>query len=242
MERTEVDVTLALPTYNESQTIALVLSEAISVLESLERSWEILVIDNASTDDTVMIADGFASRDPRIHVVRHDENRLYSGSCRTALQLAQGKLVGFMDSDGQAIAQDLPRFIGLLEQGHNLVFGWRSKRDDPLGRLVASRLFNILGKWYVGYPFHDLNCGWRMFDRTFIDVADIRYRVNSANPELFVRARLAQLSVAEVEIGHRPRFGGRTSHNFRKPVQVFLDSRRYFRSLQRELRDAKLAK
>lgn len=235
------DVTLALPAYNESENIATVLSECVSALQSLGRTWEILVIDNASTDDTAAVCLAFAPADERIKVIQHPENRLYSGSCQTAMLHARGKFVAIMDSDGQATARDLPRFVDALEQDNNVVFGWRRERHDPIGRLIVSRVFNAMGKWYVRYPFHDLNCGYRMFDRAFIDAAEIRYRVNLANPELYVRARLANLKVSEIAVEHRQRIGGGTSHDFRKFLRVFVDVTRYLRSLRAELRSGRAA-
>lgn len=229
-------ITLALPAYNESENITTVLSECVSVLENLGRTWELLVIDNASTDDTAAFVNALAEGDERIRLIQHAENRLYSGSCETALQNARGDFVAIMDSDGQVTARDLPRFIELLEQGNNLVLGWRRERRDPFGRLLVSRFFNVLGKWYLRYPFHDLNCGYRMFDRSFIDAATILHRINLVNPELFTRARLADLRVAEVAVEHRERVGGDSSHDFRKLLRVFLDVRRYLRALGGELR------
>lgn len=232
------ELTLALPAYNEADNIGAVLADCKAALDELGWPWEILVIDNESTDNTADTAEAFAREHGSVRVIRHPENRLYSGSCETALRNARGRFVAIMDSDGQATPRDLPIFIDMLERGHNLVFGWRRKRHDPLTRLLMSRVFNAMGRWYLRYPFHDLNCGYRVFDRTFIDAAVIRHRVNLVNPELYVRARLANLSIGEVAVDHRPRAGGHTSHDFRKLVGVFVDVRRYFVSLRAELRAA----
>jgi glycosyltransferase involved in cell wall biosynthesis len=231
-----VELTLALPAYNEGANIELVVRDSAAALAECGLTWELLVIDNCSTDDTASVAERIADGDPRIRVIRHDRNRLYSGSCATAIREARGNLVGIMDSDGQATAADLPRFLAQIESGANLVFGWRRDRKDPGSRLMVSALFNRLGKLYLRYPYHDLNCGFRVFDRSFADVADIQHEINLANPELYVRAVIAELDVAEVEVQHFPRDGGGSSHNFVRSWQLFRDVNRYLRDLRSEMK------
>ncbi|MDX2344376.1 MAG: glycosyltransferase family 2 protein [Acidimicrobiia bacterium] len=230
------EVTLALPAYNESENISSVLDESIAALEHLGKTWEVIVIDNFSSDNTTEIAKTYAERDPRVRVIRHEKNRLYSGSCATAIREANGEFVAIMDSDGQALAADLPLFIERLDKGANLVFGWRKKRNDPFSRLAISAVFNWLGKLKLKFPFHDLNCGYRVFDRTFLDVAEINHEVNMANPELYVRAYNANLKLDEVAIQHLPRAGGGSSHDFLRSWKLFLIVNRYFSALRKEMK------
>lgn len=231
----DIGISLALPTYNEAENLEDVVSESVAALERLGMSWEILVIDNASTDETAIIAEDLATEDRRIRVIRHEENRLYAGSCASALRSAGGRVVAIMDSDGQATANDLPLFLERLEQGANLVFGWRRERHDPWARMAMSWMFNLMGRRYLGYPFHDLNCGYRVFDRRSAEVVEIRERMNLVNPELYVRAVRAGLTIDEVPIEHRERRAGETSHNFARSLKLLRDVNAYFRRLRREL-------
>jgi glycosyltransferase involved in cell wall biosynthesis len=230
------EISLVLPAYNEQGNIRKVITESVEALEGLGRAWEIMVVDNHSSDGTAAEVRLAMQSEPRIRLVVHDENRLYSGSCRTALAESRGKHVAIMDSDGQFTAADLPRFLAELQSGANLVFGWRRKRHDPAFRKVASFVFNKLGWWWLGVRLHDLNVGMRMFDRRFIESAEIRYRINLANPELYVRAKQADLSITEVPIQHFERGSGKACHNFRKLGRLFLDVNAYLMSLRRELR------
>ena len=169
-------------------------------------------------------------------MVVHEENRLYSGSCATALREAKGAYLAIMDSDGQFVASDIPKFLESLEGGANFVIGWRRNRRDPLMRLLSSMLFNMMGKFWLGFKLHDLNCGLRMFDRRFIEAAEIKHRINMSNPELFVRAKIAGLNLDEVEIEHHERFGGVTSHNFAKSWQLLIQVNNYMKALSKELK------
>jgi dolichol-phosphate mannosyltransferase len=232
----DVEVSLVLPAYNEQANIAAVLAESVRALEALGRPWEVLVIDNHSADDTAGVVARFARAEPRVRLIRHERNRLYAGSCRTGMREARGRYVAIMDSDGQFTAADLPRFLSRLEGGANLVFGWRRRRRDPLGRKLVSWVFNALGRLWLGFPLHDLNVGLRMFDRRFLAVAEVRHALNMANPELYVRARRAGLVLGEVEVRHFERRGGKTSHDLRRLVALFCNVNRYFRALRAELR------
>lgn len=234
-----IDITLALPAYNESDNIGNVLNEAIADLESVGRSWEIIVIDNFSTDETAAIAEKMAESEPRIRAIRHDRNRLYAGSCATAIREARGRYVAIMDSDGQAVAADIPRFLDRLEAGANLVFGWRKDRKDPTSRLVVSSIFNRIGKLRLRFPFHDLNCGYRVMDREFAAVADIQHEVNFSNPELYVRALNAEKIMDEVVVEHRPRDGGDSSHDFLRSWRLFVAVNKYFSALRNEMDTSK---
>jgi glycosyltransferase involved in cell wall biosynthesis len=241
MTATSPDITLALPCFNERDNIARVLEQSIRDLDSLGRTWELIVIDNHSNDGTADEIHRYSERDYRVRLIVHESNRFYSGSCRTALVEARGRHVAIMDSDGQFSAADLPRFLRALEGGANLVFGWRKVRHDPAPRKLMSWVFNNMAGHYLGSNFHDLNVGIRMFDRRFIAAAEIKHSLNLANPELYVRARLAGLAIAEVEASHFPRDKGQSCHSVRRLYQTFAKVRRYFRELRAELRAGSVA-
>ena len=227
-------VTLALPCYNEADNIRAVMQAAILDLEKLGRPWELIVIDNHSSDRTATVVKEFVQSESRVRLIVHPENRLYSGSCATALREARGELIAIMDSDGQFSASDLSQMIARLEAGANLVIGWRKARHDPASRKLMSAVFNILGKLWLDFPLHDLNCGLRMFDRKFARVGEIKHRINLVNPELYVRAYNAKLKVDEVIITHAERTKGQTSHDFKKSYGIFISVNNYFRALRAE--------
>lgn len=236
--QSSIQITLALPCYNEAENIAAVLAESSQHLNQLNQPWEILVVDNCSSDNTAKVVREIAERDPRVRLIVHDCNRLYSGSCKTILENSRGRFVALMDSDGQFSAADLPAMLREIDAGANLVFGWRKKRFDPLSRKAMSLVFNALGKFYLSYPLHDLNVGLRMFDRQFIQSAEVRYAMNMVNPELFARARQANLQVSEVTVRHAERRKGATCHNFAKLGKLLCDVVRYFRNLSAEINAA----
>jgi len=229
------EVTVALPAYNEEETIASVLAECQAALGPLTDDYELIVIDNHSDDTTATVVSSLAEADGRIRLISHPENRLYSGSCESALRSATGHNLVIMDSDGQMVPEDIPLLLEKLDSGADVVFGRRVDRHDPLFRLISSKLFNILGRIYLKYPFADLNCGIRAFSRTAIDSISLSHRMNMANPEIYVRARIANLPLAEMNVRHRERLGGTTSHDFTKSLQLLRDVVRYFSALRSDL-------
>jgi glycosyltransferase involved in cell wall biosynthesis len=230
-----VDLSVILPAYNERDNIGPVLDEAVPVLEGLGLAWEILVIDNHSADGTPEVVRRYAAAEPRIRLIVHDRNRLYSGSCQTGMRASLGRYVAIMNSDCQYTAADLPRFLEAVRGGANLVFGWRRRRRDPWPRKVVSWVFNRLARLRLGVRLHDLNVGLCMFDRAFLEDAPIRHSINMANPELWVRARQRHLAVGEIEVRHFHRRAGRSSHNFLRLFGLFRQVDAYFAALAREL-------
>jgi glycosyltransferase involved in cell wall biosynthesis len=219
----------------EQGNILYVLKRSVTSLKKLGMPWEIIVVDNHSRDNTANIVSQFIQIQPNVRLIIHDNNQLYSGSCKTAIQEAKGTYIAIMDSDRQVTAEDIPKFLAKLKSGANLVIGWRRKRHDSLLRFLMSWVFNKLGKVWLRCPLHDLNCGFRMFDRNFAAVAEIQHRINMVNPELYVRARCANQIVDEVEIQYFKRTMGITSHNLLRIWDIFLEVNKYIMALRREL-------
>lgn len=212
------------------------LDDCVAALNELGRTWEILVIDNHSSDNTAERVREYSARQKGVRLIVHEANRMYSGSCRTAMKEAQGQYVAIMDSDGQMDPRDLAVFLAKLEGGADIIFGWRRQRHDPLFRLLISQFFNLLGRWRLGFPLHDLNCGLRMFTRAYCQKAEIQHTINMVNPELYVRAVQHHFKIDEAEVRHMERKAGQTSHNLLKLWRILLDVDRYFRLLSRELK------
>lgn len=227
-------ITLGLPCYNERENIAAVMAACVAELDKLGRPWELIVVDNKSSDGTPEVVREYIGQKENIRLIVHPENRFYSGSCATVVREARGAYIAIMDSDGQFSAVDLPNMLAKLEGGANFVIGWRKDRHDPVSRLLMSKVFNGLGRFHLGFPFHDLNCGIRMFDRRFAAVAEIKHRINMVNPEFYVRAVNAGLKIEEVVITHAERTKGQTSHDFGKSLQLLKKVNEYFSALGAE--------
>jgi glycosyltransferase involved in cell wall biosynthesis len=235
-DRSSIRRTVVLPARNESGYIAEMVARTIAACERRPESFEVIVVDNASEDATASIVSEIAARDPRVRLIVHPENRLYAGSCQTAMRAARGERVFILDSDGQHDPADVWVFDAAMDTGLDLVFGWRRERQEPPQRMAMSKVLLWLTKVQLGYPLHDVNCGIRGISRRYVDAVEIRHRVNFVNPELYVRARLAGMSIGEVPVRQEARKAGVSSHDFRRLWQIFVTVERYLQALRRELR------
>jgi glycosyltransferase involved in cell wall biosynthesis len=229
---------IVLPAFNESGYIAEMIARTLKAGEMRADPFEVIVVNNASTDATAAIVAAIAAREPRVTLISHPENRLYAASCLTGTKAAKGERIFILDSDGQHPPADVWKFDERLAAGCDIVFGWRRRRAEPLMRKLMSRFLRDLAKWHVGYDLHDVNCGIRGFNRAFADKLEIRHRVNLVNPELFVRARLGGCRIGEVEVTQEKRKAGVSSHELGRLWRIFRTVYGYLAALGGELRRA----
>lgn len=232
--------TIILPAYNEMGYIATMIELSIGELQKRSEPFEIIVINNASTDNTSDIVADIERRDSRVRLISHPENRLYAGSCLTGVQAATGERIFILDSDGQHLPKDLWCFDQKLEEGYDVVFGWRTQRKEPLFRWAMSKLLWLYSKYYLDFHLHDVNCGFRAFNRSYAEKLSIQYQVNMVNPELFVRAKLGGFKIGEAKVVQEKRKAGISSHQFGRLWDIHRAITKYLANLSQELKHSKL--
>ncbi len=198
--------------------------------------FEVIVVNNASTDDTASIVASIANNEQRVRLISHPENRLYAASCLTGTRAARGDRIFILDSDGQHSPADIWKFDAKLGEGYDIVFGWRRQREEAPMRLIMSRFLWSLSWWHIGFNLHDVNCGIRGFNRSFADQLNIRHRVNFVNPEFFVRAKLGGFRIGEVEVVQEKRKAGVSSHDLGRLWRIFRTVNAYLADLSQELK------
>lgn len=227
-----------LPAFNEDGYIAEMVRRTLEAGALKPGEFEVIVVDNASDDRTAEIVRALAAEDPRVKLISHPENLRYAASCLTGTQAARGDRVFIIDSDGQHPPDDLWKFDERLEDGYDIVFGWRTHREESLQRLAMSRVLWSLARVYLGFRLHDVNCGIRGFNRAFAEGLEIKHKVNLVNPELYVRARLRGFRVGEVEVIQEKRKAGVSSHELGRLMRIFHDVTRYLSQLRAEMKAA----
>ncbi len=229
--------------FNEEQLIARTVAEAVSSLSQIPGlDWRVLVVDDGSRDRTGLIAEELARNDPRISVVHHEGNKGYAAATETALRKTPGQVVLVVDGDGQHTMADAPRFLSAVDAGAQVVFGWKKKRHDPFARLVLSKGLNLLSRWILASPLHDINGGCRAFRGDVARRIEIRHRINFVGDEIFARCRIAGWKVAEVIVRHFPREAGRSIHRPWKMLGTIARVLRYLFALRREIQHAEALK
>ncbi|MCY2964934.1 MAG: glycosyltransferase, partial [Planctomycetota bacterium] len=200
-------LTLVLPAHNEEPVIQQAIVEAVDALTSLGIEFEVVVIDDGSTDQTARVARETAQSLPQVRVVSLEKNVGYAGALRRGFQVARFPLVAFTDADCQFDLRDLGKLLK-LSVDHDLACGYRVDRQDPWRRKLYSRGFNVMARAMLGTRVRDCDCALKIFRRDWVNSAGLECQGFFFNAELLAKARQAGLTIAEAGVTHRPRPGG----------------------------------
>jgi dolichol-phosphate mannosyltransferase len=215
----EVDVSLTIPAHNEALNMATVLQAVMKVLGEGGRTYEIVLVDDASQDDTVAAArKAMGDEVANLTVVRHRTQRGYAVTVCDGLRASRGKVLAFMDGDGQFDPRDLGRLLAKLDNA-DMVAGIRKRRADPWYRSFVSGVYNRVVRLAFGIRELDFDCGLKVFTReVWNGVTPIRARSAVFNPEMFFKAHRLGFRVIQVPVEHLPRLAGRRSGGRLIPV------------------------
>ena len=200
-------LSLVLPAYNEAAVIAQAIAEAEAALGQLFDEFEILVVDDGSSDATAKIVRQVLFHSPNTRLLRHGENRGYGTALRTGFEAARFDLVAFTDADCQFDLLDLGAMARLAENAP-IVAGYRHNRKDSWRRRFYSRGYNMLARAILGTRVRDCDCALKVFRREALAKLLPESRGFFVNAEMLTRARLLGFEIAEVPVTHRPRLGG----------------------------------
>lgn len=201
------------PAYNEEGNIEKTVRGALEILRGLDsvQEFEILIVDDGSTDRTGEIADRLAAEASEVKAIHHSQNRGYGGALKTGFYNARFEWVVFTDSDGQFDFAEVTEFIKLAEgaDAPDLILGYRLGRADSLMRKLNSRLWAVLVWLLFGLRVRDRACGFKMIRRRVIEgIAPLESDGAVAEDELLIRAKRAGFKFAEVGVHHYPRATG----------------------------------
>lgn len=198
------------PAFNEEENIAPLLDEALEKLPRFADDFEVIVVNDGSSDRTASVVREYAAGRERVRLVSHEENRGYGEALRSGLAAARGDAVFFTDADRQFKIADLAR---LLERYGDspFVVGYRQKRNDPWHRLFVARVYHAALKAVFGLRLRDVDCAFKLFSRDALDrvAPDLVSRSAFISPELLIRAQMAGVTITEVGVPHYPRAAGR---------------------------------
>ena len=203
-------ISLVLPAWNESATISQAVEEADNALRALTDDYEIIVVDDGSTDDTAKIVSGLIQTNTSIRLIRLETNGGYGAALRNGFQQATKDLVAFTDADCQFDLTELDRFV-LLSKRYDIICGYRIDRKDTPLRCLYSRVYNQISRLLLNTGVRDIDCALKMFHRKAIQSIETQTAGFLINTEVVTRARQAGRSIVEVGVSHRYRAGGTSS-------------------------------
>ncbi len=199
-------VSLVLPALNEADNIASTVDDCVQTLRRVAQDYEVIVVDNDSTDNTADIVRQLQSENARVRLI-HQPIRGYGSAIWTGLKAAKMEIVGWRDSDSQYRTADIVPMLKALDS-YDVVVGHRVQRKDPSHRLFFALLWNLLNRTLFGFVVHDMDCGSKIFRREVVDTLDVKAAGAVFNIEILVQAKRAGFRVGEVSISHLPRHAG----------------------------------
>ncbi len=215
-----IDISVVVPSYNEKESLPE-LSERLRVaLDAAARHWEVWLIDDGSNDGSDVAMRALHASDPRFKVIRFRRNYGKSAALALGFKHARGRVVITMDADLQDDPAEIPNLIAKLDQGYDMVSGWKKKRHDPLSKTLPSRFFNFVTGKMSGIDIHDFNCGLKGYRSDVVKSVRIYGEMHRYIPVL---AKMAGFTVAEIPVQHHARKYGKTKFGLSRFFKGFLD-------------------
>lgn len=227
------ELSVVMPAYNEEAVLPHSLAEAVAVLSRLCDRWELVMVDDGSTDATPSVLAEAARREPRIRVLTHPTNLGYSAALAHGFAACRLASIFYTDADAQFDLEDLRRAWPLLAES-DMVAGWRRDRQDSRFRCFASQVFNLLQSAVLGVRARDVDCAFKLFRRSYFERVQLSSQGFLIDAELYARASRAGLRVSQLPVTHRARRGGRSSVRPATVGRTLLHLWRLSRDLRRE--------
>ena len=213
-------ISVVVPVRDEEQTVAPLHDELVAALEGRGEPWEVVFVDDGSRDGTHVALVRLHDRVDNVKVVRLRRNAGKAAALDAGLRESEGDVVVTIDGDLQDDPAEIPRLLAKLDEGFDLVTGWKARRNDPLVRRVLSRVFNTVTGWVSGLRLHDMNCGLKAFRAEVARELDLYGELHRFVPVL---AHDLGFRVTEIAVNHRPREHGRSRYGMERYVRGFLD-------------------
>jgi glycosyltransferase involved in cell wall biosynthesis len=215
------DLSVVIPIYNEAPSLEALHREFTAALEAWGRPYELLLIDDGSTDRSFEILRTLHARDGRVRVIQFRRNFGQTAAFAAGFAAARGGLIATSDGDLQNDPRDLPAMVDRIEEGHDIVCGWRKNRKDAfLNRRLPSILANKLISWSTGVRLNDYGCSLKVFRAEVVKPLRLYGEMHRFLPAL---ASEMGVRIGELPVNHRPRIHGSSNYGISRTVRVVLD-------------------
>ena len=216
----QIEITVLIPAYNEAESLAELVPAVVRVLRQMGRTHELLIVDDGSVDSTMELLARLRLQFPALRALSLRRNFGKSAALTTGFAEVRGRFIVTMDADLQDDPEEIPRLIGDLEGGLDLVSGWKRRRRDPITKTWPSRFFNRVTATVTGIRLHDFNCGLKAYRREVCQEIALYGEMHRYIPVL---AHREGFRIGEREVLHHPRRYGRSKFGPSRFLNGFLD-------------------
>ncbi len=203
-------ISIFFPAFNDEQTIGELVRNALAILPGCTDDYEVLVINDGSTDGTASLLDELRQQDAHVRPIHHEANRGYGGALQSGFENATKEFVFYTDGDGQYDVRELARLLPLMKPGIDVVNGYKSKRADSLHRVVIGKIYNRTARLLFQLPIRDVDCDFRLIRREAIQHIGEISTSGAACLEMIRKLKANGAVFAEIEVSHYPRLHGRS--------------------------------
>ena len=212
-------ISIIVPVLNEEGSLDKFYNETTKSLNEYS-NWEIIFIDDGSDDESYNIMRKLADEDNRVSIIQFFKNFGKADALSEGFKQANGDVVITIDADLQDDPAEIPRLVAKIQEGWDVVSGWKKDRKDPASKRIPSKLFNLVTRIFTGIKIHDFNCGLKAYRRKVVKAIDVYGGLHRYIPAL---AGQKGFSVTEIEVNHRPREFGETKYGGNRFFHGFFD-------------------
>ena len=216
------DLSLIIPVYNEAQNLPLLYDSIKQVMQPIKQKWEVVFVDDGSKDESLDVLQSFIKKDPwHIRAVVFRRNFGQTAAIAAGIDHAHGETIVLLDSDLQNDPADIPRLLAKLDEGYDLVSGWRKNRkDNHLTRTLPSNIANWVISTVTGVHLHDYGCTLKAYRRTALGGFRLYGEMHRFIP---VFAHSVGARITEIPVSHHPRKFGKANYGLERTAKVILD-------------------
>jgi glycosyltransferase involved in cell wall biosynthesis len=211
-------LSVVIPLYNEEKNISPLYKILRKVLKKIGKSYEIIFVDDGSKDNSLEELLKVKSKDRNVKIIQFQRNFGKAAGLNAAFKEASGEIVITMDADLQDRPEELPKLITKLNQGYDLVSGWKYKRYDSIGKRFPSKIMNFIARLISGAKIHDFNCGLKAYRKEVVKNIELYGDLHRYIPAL---AHWKGYSVGEVKVVHKKRMYGKSKYGFVRLMGAF---------------------
>lgn len=216
-----MNLTIVVPLYNEEENVERLYASIIDAVASAGHEFEVIFVDDGSRDRTCEIAAGIAANDPRLRVVEFRTNYGQTSAMAAGIDLARGETIVTMDGDLQNDPRDIPHFVAKMNEGYDIVVGWRFNRKDKLiSRKIPSKIANWLIGKVTGVPIKDNGCSLKAFRSAVIKQVPLYNEMHRFIPAM---TSITGARIAEIKVRHHARQFGESKYGLSRVYKVLLD-------------------
>ncbi len=214
------EISIVVPAFNEAESLPELLMQIQETLLPLQVNYEVIVVDDGSTDRTMPVLRELKEQFKTLKVISFRKNYGKSAALAEGFNMASGEYVITMDADLQDDPAEIPNLIATLEEGYDLVSGWKKRRHDPISKTIPSRFFNFVTSRLTGIRLHDFNCGLKGYRQTVVQDMQVYGELHRFLPVL---AHWNGYRVGEIVVKHHPRKYGKTKFGLSRFFNGFFD-------------------